>query len=116
MNKLLSHVFCAILLSSLVSAAPANGGSSTTSPDLTSLSASLGSGTSSSSAADATPTVPYASDNPNPRLWNITETNLTAVVPERGPIGSNILGPQNVPLDVQNADLLAPPTTDAGDV
>ncbi|EMD31297.1 hypothetical protein CERSUDRAFT_89158 [Gelatoporia subvermispora B] len=115
MNKLLSHVLCAVLLSGFASAAPASSGSLSISSASSSV-ASLSSGTSSSSAADATPTVPYASDNPNDRLWNITETNLTAVVPERGSIGASILGPQNVPLDVQNADLLAPPTTDSGDI
>ncbi|OCH85111.1 oxalate oxidase [Obba rivulosa] len=76
----------------------------------------LASGTLSSTAADATPTVPYASDNPNSRLWDLNETNLTAVVPERGSLGADILGQQNIPLELENADLLAPPTTDAGSI
>ena len=34
----------------------------------------------------------------------------------RGGLGASVLGPQNVVIDLQNADLLAPPSTDAGTV
>jgi len=34
----------------------------------------------------------------------------------RGPTGNKVLGPQNIPIDLQNPDALAPPTTDNGDV
>ncbi|KAG1876266.1 putative oxalate decarboxylase/oxidase [Suillus subluteus] len=66
------------------------------------------------SAPAATPTVPYASDDPNYPLWNEFED----IVPEpiRGTLGATILGPQNVPLELQNTDLFAPPTTDEGSV
>ncbi|KAI0359940.1 Bicupin, oxalate decarboxylase/oxidase [Trametes cingulata] len=59
-------------------------------------------------------TVPLASDNPNDILW-LPDTNI---IPEpiRGSLGANILGPQNIEIDRQNADLLAPPTTDSGSV
>ena len=57
-------------------------------------------------------TVPYASDDPNVELWNEEED----IVPEaiRGNLGGSILGPQNIPLELQNPSLLAPPTTDHG--
>ena len=52
--------------------------------------------------------------DPNARLWD----SASPVVPEpiRGKLGSNILGPQNIDLERQNADLLAPPMTDHGQV
>ncbi|KAG2064297.1 putative oxalate decarboxylase/oxidase [Suillus decipiens] len=66
------------------------------------------------SAPAATPTVPYASDDPNYPLWNEDED----IIPEpiRGSLGASILGPQNIPLELQNPDILAPPTTDEGSV
>ncbi|OSD06502.1 oxalate decarboxylase [Trametes coccinea BRFM310] len=85
----------------------------------TALSAPAASGSRSvaSSTADAaapSETVPLASDDPNGILF-LPDTNIT---PEaiRGPLGASILGPQNVPIDRENADLLAPPTTDSGNV
>ncbi|KAG1823517.1 putative oxalate decarboxylase/oxidase [Suillus subaureus] len=66
------------------------------------------------SAPAATPTVPYASDDPNYPLWNEDEN----IVPEpvRGSLGASILGPQNIPIELQNPDIFAPPTTDSGSV
>ncbi|KAF8442156.1 oxalate decarboxylase [Boletus edulis BED1] len=63
-------------------------------------------------AASPSPTVPYASDSPNSHLWN----ENSPIVPEaiRNTTGATILGPQNLPIDLQNADFLAPPTTDGG--
>lgn len=60
------------------------------------------------------PDVPYANSDPNKVLWTPTSGKLPQ--PERAGMGGTILGPQNVPLDLQNADLLAPPTTDNGEV
>lgn len=59
-------------------------------------------------------TVSPASDDPNLPLWNADSD----IVPQamRGTLGGNILGPQNVPMSLQNPDLLAPPTTDHGTV
>jgi hypothetical protein len=67
-----------------------------------------------SSAPATSPTVPYASDDPNLPLWNPFED----ITPEpiRGTLGTTVIGPQNVPIDLENPDLLAPPTTDSGDV
>lgn len=66
------------------------------------------------SAPPVSATVAPASDDPNGLLW--TDNSNVIPKPMRGSLGSNILGPQNVPLDLENADLLAPPTTDAGTV
>lgn len=67
----------------------------------------------SSAAPAATPTVPYASDDPNYWLWtaNSIDTNPQ---PIREGLGASILGPQNIPLEIENSDALAPPTTDNG--
>jgi oxalate decarboxylase len=40
----------------------------------------------------------------------------SAPQPERGGQGGSILGPRNEPLEQQNPDLLAPPSSDAGDL
>ncbi|OCH94801.1 oxalate decarboxylase [Obba rivulosa] len=77
----------------------------------------LSSGAIAAPAASAPPpseTVPLASDDPNEALWNAD----TTIIPEaiRGSLGASVIGPQNVQIDRQNADLLAPPSTDAGNV
>ncbi|KAI0787802.1 oxalate decarboxylase [Fomes fomentarius] len=71
-------------------------------------------GTSTATAATSSPTVPYASDDPNNELWNPNSN----IVPEaqRGRYGATVLGPQNIPLELENPSLLAPPTTDHGSV
>lgn len=63
------------------------------------------------------PTVPPASNSPNPLLWS-GNSPLSDSVPQplRDTFGATILGPQNVPIALENADLLAPPTTDHGSV
>lgn len=67
-----------------------------------------------SAAAQSTSTVRYASNDPNYPLWGPNSN----IIPEaiRGSTGSKVLGPQNVPMDLQNPDALAPPSTDNGDV
>ncbi|KAH9850306.1 oxalate decarboxylase [Lenzites betulinus] len=77
-----------------------------------SVSSDVGSATSAATAPAET--VPLASDNPNGILF-LPDTNAIPQ-PIRGTLGANILGPQNIPIDRQNADLLAPPTTDAGNI
>ncbi|KAI0671663.1 oxalate decarboxylase [Trametes maxima] len=79
--------------------------------------AAIGSPAAGSATADArvpAETVALASDNPNPLLWQPDTTIDPQAI--RGSLGADILGPQNIPIDRQNADLLAPPTTDAGSV
>ena len=89
-----------ILLATLLTAPPAHGA-----PLGTSFTAG---------APSPSPTVPYASTDPNAELWGPDSD----IIPEaqRGPYGATILGPQNVPLALQNPSLLAPPTTDHGSV
>lgn len=70
---------------------------------------------SSSSAAEPIATVAYASNNPNRLVYLAGETEEVPQ-PIRDELGASILGPQNIPIDQQNPDLLAPPTTDAGTV
>ncbi|KZT66997.1 oxalate decarboxylase [Daedalea quercina L-15889] len=97
MSRLLSFVLTAVLASSLASAAP------------TAISTS---GSSVASAAQPSQTVPLASDDPNGVLWNTTTD--TDPQPIRGELGGTILAQQNIPLQEQNPDILAPPTTDHG--
>lgn len=63
----------------------------------------------------ASATVPPASDDPNGILWNVNSTDVTPE-PQRGALGTSLLGPENVPMALQNPDLLAPPSTDSGTV
>jgi hypothetical protein len=58
--------------------------------------------------------IPYTDSNPNEELWHAGSKIVPQ--PQRGSLGASILGPQNIPLELQNADLLAPPTTDHGSV
>ncbi|KAL7277837.1 hypothetical protein ACG7TL_008782 [Trametes sanguinea] len=122
MNKLAAAVFCAVLYSRVVAALPVGDDSHATpvssvssSPSITvALGEGVGATTTSGDAALPSPTVPYASDDPNYWLWD--ETTTEDPEPIRGSLGGSIIGPQNVPIDKQNPDLLAPPTTDNGDV
>ena len=67
------------------------------------------------SAGPPTATVAPASDSPNYPLWTPdTPQSPTVPQPIRDQLGANILGPQNIPVALQNSDLLAPPTTDHG--
>ncbi|KZT29786.1 oxalate decarboxylase [Neolentinus lepideus HHB14362 ss-1] len=66
------------------------------------------------SAAESEATVAFASDDPNYTLWNENSTNTPEAI--RGSLGTTVIGPQNVPIDLENPNLLAPPTTDAGTI
>ncbi|KAJ6472636.1 Bicupin oxalate decarboxylase oxidase [Mycena vulgaris] len=65
-------------------------------------------------SAAAPAIVSHSSLDPNYQLWD----GNSKITPEpvRGSLGATILGPQNVPVALQNADSLAPPTTDSGQV
>ena len=52
--------------------------------------------------------------DPNDPLWT-PDSNIIPQ-PIRGAEGATIVGPQNVPVELQNPDILAPPTTDHGQV
>ncbi|KAI0642410.1 oxalate decarboxylase [Trametes meyenii] len=71
-------------------------------------------GTPTTSSAGPSPTVPYASDDPNYPLWSADSNTIPQA--QRGTEGATILGPQNVWIDLQNPDTLAPPSTDHGQV
>jgi hypothetical protein len=70
--------------------------------------------TFSNAAPASTPTVPFAKNDPNYPLWGPDST----IQPEpiRGQLGAKLLGPGNVAVELQNPDLLAPPSTDQGTV
>ncbi|KAI1784346.1 oxalate decarboxylase [Ganoderma leucocontextum] len=111
MFKLLASVVCAVLYGSFVATIPVGDMSLSWSSSATSKDVAT---STSSDPSLPSPTVPYASDDPNYWLWN--ETTTTDPQPERGKLGANIMGPQNIPIDRQNPDILAPPTTDSGTV
>lgn len=52
--------------------------------------------------------------DPNDQLWNTGSKIIPQ--PIRGPVGATIIGPENIDLELQNADTFAPPTTDHGSV
>jgi hypothetical protein len=87
------------------------------------------------SATSLQPDVPFAGTDPNDVLWTptvykgriVTESKgssdgdegLPAKLrpqPVRGGSGAAILGPENLPIELQNADALAPPSSDNGRV
>ncbi|KAI9453307.1 oxalate decarboxylase, partial [Lactarius psammicola] len=67
-----------------------------------------------STAPSESATVVPASDDPNYPIF--PPGSDVSAQPIRDGLGATILGPQNVPLQQQNPDLLAPPTTDHGNV
>lgn len=63
--------------------------------------------------APGAPTVSYASNDPNYWLWTAESVDVDPQ-PIRGGLGTDILGPENIPLEIENSNTLAPPTTDNG--
>ncbi|GJE86562.1 oxalate decarboxylase family bicupin [Phanerochaete sordida] len=115
LKTLLASVTCAVLLGSLGSAAPAGSSSSSASSLLSPSSTawpSSGAPSSTDSAPPVFETVPPASDDPNDVAWPPSFMGTPEAI--RGSLGATVIGPQNVPLDLENPDLLAPPTTDNG--
>lgn len=109
MGKFLATVICAVLLATQANAAPASAvGSSSF------VASESGTATATGSAAESSFTVAPASDAPNGIMWNVTTDNDPQ--PIRGSLGGTILAQQNADLQRQNPDLLAPPTTDEGDM
>jgi hypothetical protein len=68
----------------------------------------------SAPAVPASETVTPSSDDPNNPVYSPDSSGPAQ--PIRGNLGATILGPQNIPLQQQNPDALAPPTTDHGTV
>ena len=114
MPKFLATVLCAVLYGSFVTSIPVGDVSSALSSSSATSSYTETASSTSGEPSKPSPTVPYASDDPNYWLWN--ETPTTDPQPERGSLGASILGPQNIDIDRQNPDILAPPTTDSGTV
>jgi hypothetical protein len=67
-----------------------------------------------SSPPSPSATVPPASDDPNYPAYPPGTSGPAE--PIRGSLGAAILGPQNLPIQQQNPDIVAPPSTDSGDV
>ncbi|QRV88483.1 oxalate decarboxylase [Ceratobasidium sp. AG-Ba] len=108
---MITPIFAALAFSSCVLGAPAASHSSSAATRTTST---TGSATSTTSSSFPTQTVAYASDDPNESFFDKFQSERPE--PIRGSTGANILGPQNVELDRQNPDILAPPSTDSGSV
>ncbi|KAG9316071.1 RmlC-like cupin domain-containing protein [Chiua virens] len=120
MTKRLSLPLVALLFATIARCSPLSSDLSERNDDInavaisaTASSSSSSTASSTSAAASASPTVPYASDDPNYILWTPENDTITPE-PVRGSLGVDILGPQNIPVELQNADSLAPPTTDNG--
>ncbi|KAJ7503324.1 putative oxalate decarboxylase/oxidase [Mycena galericulata] len=102
-----------LYLVSCVVSAPAlsNLSSAPAVPKSSSAPTSISTASSASSAAEPTATVPFASTYSNGPLWGL---DSGTPAPIRESYGAPILGPDNLPIDQENPDLFAPPTTDAG--
>jgi len=99
-----SRLLFTLLLAQLVASAPAASSSTV-----------VQEASSTVSGIDATATVPLSTTDPNQELWG-PDSNPSVPAPQRNKLGASIIGPSNPELELQNADLLAPPTTDSGDV
>lgn len=107
-------LFAAPIVTSIPAPSPAANVTSTSVSIATS-----GSGTETASSTLPSPTVPFASDNLNDVIFSPVQGDTPSedtFVPEpiRGTLGAAVIGPQNIPMDLQNPDLLGPPTTDSG--
>lgn len=70
--------------------------------------------TATDSAPASSATVPLISLDPNDPVWDSNFPGPFEAI--RGKLGASIIGPNNPNLAVQNPDLFAPPSTDAGSV
>ncbi|KAJ1303774.1 hypothetical protein OPQ81_008197 [Rhizoctonia solani] len=98
-----------LALATYAAAAPAG-----TTSNLALSTTSSASTTGTSDASLPSPTVAYASDDPNYSYLDQYQSGTPE--PIIGVAGGNILGPQNIPLERESPDFLAPPTTDSGSV
>jgi hypothetical protein len=106
-----------LALATYAAAAPAGAGLSlslSSTSTSTPVAASAAATSSTSPAATPSPTVAYASDDPNYSYLDQYQSGTPE--PIIGAAGANILGPQNIPLERQSPDFMAPPTTDSGSV
>ncbi|CEL52946.1 oxalate decarboxylase [Rhizoctonia solani AG-1 IB] len=106
-----------LALATYAAAAPAGAGLSlslSSTSKSTPVTASATATSSTSAAAAPSPTMAYASDDPNYSYLDQYQSGTPE--PIIGAAGANILGPQNIPLERQSPDFMAPPTTDSGSV
>ncbi|KAG8701464.1 hypothetical protein FRC09_005350 [Ceratobasidium sp. 395] len=108
---MLAPIVAVLALSSYALGAPA---ASSAKPSPTTRSTSSVAASSTIDSSLPSPTVPYASDDLNESYLDKFQKENPE--PIRGSRGAAILGPQNVPLDRQNPDLLDGPSTDNGAV
>lgn len=92
-----------------VSKAPASAVSGT--PVVQSIS---GAAASTVSFAPESATVAPVSSFPNDPTWSQDTTEIPEAINDN--LGASIMGPENVALDQQNPDFLAPPSTDNGNM
>ncbi|KAH8118035.1 RmlC-like cupin domain-containing protein, partial [Phellopilus nigrolimitatus] len=105
-----AHFLLCLVLASAAVAAPAAMSAS-------SFAVSASSSSSASSVLSAlseAQTVVPASDEPNDPVWSQNTNETIAVV--NGQLGAAAISPDDMMLDRQNPDMLAPPTTDSGSV
>ncbi|GJJ10004.1 hypothetical protein Clacol_004230 [Clathrus columnatus] len=79
-----------------------------------STSSTSGTPVGTSTAAGTTFTAGLTSDDPNDSFLDEFQNEIPEAI--RGTLGATVIGPQNIPLDRQSPDFLAPPTTDVGSV
>ncbi|TFY69233.1 hypothetical protein EVG20_g3233 [Dentipellis fragilis] len=122
-----SLLFLITLAVSAYGAPAANGTDAATSSVASASSAAsapASSVTPAASSSDATPTtvisetatVKPVSDDPNAPIFQPGTNPGSTPEAIRGSLGASVLGPQNIAIDQQNPDFLAPPSTDNGDV
>ncbi|KAF8637824.1 hypothetical protein AX16_010741 [Volvariella volvacea WC 439] len=113
----ISTCFFALLLAGIVSGAPAPQAADTDATPTASLvdTVSADVATVAATGSDPLATVPPIDLDPNGPAWIPGQEGVDPQ-PIRGSLGAPLLGPNNVPLALQNPDLLAPPTTDHGAV
>lgn len=107
----IKYVYTIAFLSALVYGAPVNEADSPLKRGDLDLS---GRSPSISIITPPSATVPPASDDPNYQAYPPGTSGPAQ--PVRGNLGADIIGQQNIPIQKQNPDVLAPPTTDNGDV
>ena len=71
--------------------------------------------TSNATASSPAPssTVPYASNDPNFQIYP-QNAAIDNPQPIRGALGASLMSTPNIPIELENPSLLAPPTTDHG--
>ncbi|KAF8638235.1 hypothetical protein AX16_010533 [Volvariella volvacea WC 439] len=120
----ISTCFIALFLAGIVSGAPApqadDVSASLDNTEVTSSSSLINTigadvATAAATGSDPLATVPPIELSPNNPAWLPGQEGVDPQ-PVRGSLGAPLLGPNNVPLALQNPDLLAPPTTDHGAV